>query len=332
MNHLCGLPNLSLCNQGNGDNCKDDKNQNNTLPPTNCLSDDEREVLDAFRKRYETVLLASCNATDGQIIDDEDEKRKDSTNSILRQNQSLATPAYEISHDDLPGSGLRPLDDFTLYRYLLADRRGDGTFDADESHRRLLAALKFRKEWRCDAIVKNVNASSLLEAIASNGGHRPPPSSGGVRTARTILRQRKRLGRHLVALDGLLPILFGDALCANEGKREAFREGGGSNRILCGFPGSSIEHIQSQDIQGHTVAEGAGEVGRVSLSGGVDHIVLFNVPRVASAAYHMVRAFLDPVTAAKIELFAGVPYDRPVQGIDDDDVIPVEYGGRNRIY
>lgn len=62
----------------------------------------------------------------------------------------------------------------------------------------------------------------------------------------------------------------------------------------------------------------------------VSHIVLFNVPRVASAAYKVVRGFLDPVTAEKIELFAGVPYDR-FKELIPEDTIPTEYGGKNEI-
>ena len=59
-------------------------------------------------------------------------------------------------------------------------------------------------------------------------------------------------------------------------------------------------------------------------------ITLFNVPRVASAAYNVVKGFLDPVTAEKIELFAGVPYDR-FKEMMSDDVIPMEYGGKNEV-
>ena len=62
----------------------------------------------------------------------------------------------------------------------------------------------------------------------------------------------------------------------------------------------------------------------------VDHITLFNVPRVASAAYNAMKGFVDPVTADKIELFSGVPSDR-FKEMMSEDVIPVEYGGRNKI-
>mmetsp|Transcript_24129 Transcript_24129/g.39267 ORF Transcript_24129/g.39267 Transcript_24129/m.39267 type:complete len:81 (-) Transcript_24129:248-490(-) len=62
----------------------------------------------------------------------------------------------------------------------------------------------------------------------------------------------------------------------------------------------------------------------------VDHITLFNVPTIASAAYKVVRGFLDPVTADKIELFSGVPSER-FKELMGEDVIPAEYGGRNDI-
>ena len=62
----------------------------------------------------------------------------------------------------------------------------------------------------------------------------------------------------------------------------------------------------------------------------VDHITLFNVPRIASAVYNVVKGFLDPVTAEKIELHPGVPLDR-FREIMSDDVIPLEYGGSNEM-
>ena len=62
----------------------------------------------------------------------------------------------------------------------------------------------------------------------------------------------------------------------------------------------------------------------------VDHITLFNVLTVASAAYKVVRGFLDPVTAVKIKLFSGVPLER-FKEMMGDDVIPKEYGGKNEI-
>lgn len=81
-------------------------------------------------------------------------------------------------------------------------------------------------------------------------------------------------------------------------------------------------------MEGHTSLKGIGEEGGMPYLEVVDHIVLFNVPRVASAAYSIVKAFLDPVTADKIEIFSGVPHHR-FKEMMSDDVIPVEYGGKN---
>jgi len=61
-----------------------------------------------------------------------------------------------------------------------------------------------------------------------------------------------------------------------------------------------------------------------------DKIVLFNVPRIASVFYRAVRAFLDPVTAEKIELHSGIPTGE-FERIMSPSVIPVEYGGTNDV-
>jgi hypothetical protein len=62
----------------------------------------------------------------------------------------------------------------------------------------------------------------------------------------------------------------------------------------------------------------------------VDHVMLFNLPRAASAVFKVVKGFLDPVTANKIELYPGVPYARFAELLPDE-IIAVEYGGKNRI-
>lgn len=54
------------------------------------------------------------------------------------------------------------------------------------------------------------------------------------------------------------------------------------------------------------------------------------IKSVASAVYNFVKGFLDPVTADKIELYPGVPSERFSELIGED-VIPVEYGGKNNI-
>tara|TARA_B100000780_G_C20908155_1_gene361533 strand:+ start:326 stop:508 length:183 start_codon:yes stop_codon:yes gene_type:complete len=39
----------------------------------------------------------------------------------------------------------------------------------------------------------------------------------------------------------------------------------------------------------------------------VDHVVLFNAPRIFASIFPLVKAFMDPITAAKTEVHAGVP-------------------------
>lgn len=137
MNHLCGLPNLDR--EGHG--------------ALSDLASGEQDVLAAFRRRHEASL---CRC-DGWNYDDVEEEKKSSSPVP----PSFATPRYEIDNNQLPPSGLRPLDDATLYRFLLADRRPDGTFDSEASFRRLRAALEFRKERKVDDIVRRIVNSTI---------------------------------------------------------------------------------------------------------------------------------------------------------------------------
>ena len=42
----------------------------------------------------------------------------------------------------------------------------------------------------------------------------------------------------------------------------------------------------------------------------VGNIVIFNAPRVFASIFPMVKAFMDPITAAKVEVYASVPVER----------------------
>ena len=59
-------------------------------------------------------------------------------------------------------------------------------------------------------------------------------------------------------------------------------------------------------------------------------IVLYNVPKIATLFYRAVRSFLDPVTASKISLQAGLPTDY-WQTIMPLEAIPEEYGGASKV-
>ena len=94
-----------------------------------------RGVLVAFRQWYESALCYECN--NNNSIVDADKEKKDS--SLQLPLVPITTPTYEICDDPLAPLGLRLLDDMTLYRYIIVNRRGDSTFDAEASYQRLMA-------------------------------------------------------------------------------------------------------------------------------------------------------------------------------------------------
>lgn len=112
MNHLCGLPHLN----------NSDDNSHVALQPY------ELETLAAFRQRfYDSAPSMEDYYTTGEEKKDQFECNE--TNLISRR---ILTPQYVFPRDKLPPSGWRPVDDCTLYRFLLADRHKDGSFDMED--------------------------------------------------------------------------------------------------------------------------------------------------------------------------------------------------------
>ena len=58
----------------------------------------------------------------------------------------------------------------------------------------------------------------------------------------------------------------------------------------------------------------------------VGNIVIFNAPRIFASVFPMVKAFMDPITAAKVEVHSNVPTER-LRALMPAEAIPVEYGG-----
>lgn len=58
-------------------------------------------------------------------------------------------------------------------------------------------------------------------------------------------------------------------------------------------------------------------------------IVLINAPYVVYSMYQLVKVFLDPVTAAKIEMHSDVPLKRLVELGIPMEAIPKELGGKS---
>ncbi|KAL7539278.1 hypothetical protein ACHAXR_009148 [Thalassiosira sp. AJA248-18] len=317
MNHLCGLSNLNE----KGDSLPKDLT-------------DELPILRAFRQRYESALYH-----DNDENNSADEEKKDSPAHQPGAPAMLnTTPTYEISQDDLPSSGLRPLDDATLYRYLLADRLGDGTFDEEASYQRLISALQFRKQYKCDVIVQNIISSDIPPKIQKAQRLRVGIWAGVDEESRPVVFER--LGQFFSSGNASMMsqeewmtfyLYFLETHFAKI-RESAKKSGRAVDRI-----------VYFGDLQGVVTSILNRKIWKVvplikSLVKSVechypevvDHIVLFNVPRVASAFYNFCKGFVDPVTAGKIEVFAGVPYDR-FNELISENVIPVEYGGKNGI-
>jgi len=318
MNHLCDLPNLD-----------DD------ALPTSHLKEEEREVLNAFRQRYESAL---CQENSKDHEEKEEKKDSSSQHSPDGTITKLLTPAYEIQNGQLPQSGLRPLDDITLYRYLLADRRSDGTFDTDASYQRLLSALQFRKQYKCEVIVQNLASSTIPTDIKKCMRLRVGIWAGVDNQSRPVVFER--LGQFFSSGnvsrvshdDWTTYYLYFLEMHFAKMRESAKQSGKGVDRIVyfADFQGVVSSIFNRKIFKVIPMLKALVKTIECHYPEGVDHITLFNVPRVASAAYNIVKGFLDPVTAEKIELFAGVPYDR-FKELMSDDVIPLEYGGKNDI-
>lgn len=240
---------------------------------------------------------------------------------------SSATPTWAIEPDALPESGWRSLDDYTLLRFLRADERG-GKFDGVASRERLTRALAWRKEMRLDATLAT-----------------PPPRHDEyleLRVRRWVGLDHKArpvqfelLGAFLAS--GNVRAFAGGEWLAHyardveqtfERMREASEKSG---TAVCGY-------LFIADLEGF----GLGSVGQLRavvpllklltkeveshFPEIVDAIVLFNAPRVFATAFPLVKAFMDPITAAKIEVHAGVPSARLLE-LMPSATLPANYGG-----
>jgi hypothetical protein len=90
-----------------------------------------------------------------KILKDERERGELETFKVAYYNQPGAAstdPQCSQDPDQLPESGWRPLDDWTLLRFLRADVRS-GKYNHEASMARLLKALAFRRHMRADELI-----------------------------------------------------------------------------------------------------------------------------------------------------------------------------------
>ena len=339
MNHLCGLPHVS-----NGGSSHDD-----------ALDQYELETLASFRQRFYDSAPAlqdyyrfnEDDTLNNSYDEDYGEEKKDSpsqhpifvceeTNLISAR---VLTPTYEISHNKLHKSGWRPLDDCTLYRFLLADRHKDGAFDMDTSYHRLLAALQFRREYQSDVIVHNLsNKVPPPQHVQKCQSMRVAIWAGTDLKGRPVVFER--LGQffssgnatEMTMEEWEESYLYFLETHFNKMRQSAIDSGVAVDRIVyyADFSGVVSSILNRKIWKVIPLLKRLVKKVESHYPEIVDHITLFNVPTIASAAYKVVRGFLDPVTADKIELFSTVPLDR-FKEVMGEDIIPVEYGGKNNL-
>ena len=250
---------------------------------------------------------------------------KEAYYSHVDANQS-SEPLWEISPDALPESGWRALDDVTLLRFLRADMR-KGKFDHAASMARLLDALAWRKKMRSDELLASP-ANEAYELL------RIRRWVGFDKTGRPV--QFERLGKFLASGNSKaftpeqwlahyardLETHFVQLRQAAMARKEPI-----SNYLFCAdFEGGSgiVWHLGSVipllKMLTKQVEARFPEI--------VGNIVIFNAPRIFASLFPMVKAFMDPITAAKVEVHASVPIER-LLALMGPEAIPVEYGGTN---
>lgn len=235
-----------------------------------------------------------------------------------------AMPTWEMDPSMLPDSGWRALDDVTLLRFLRADKR-KGEFQPQVSLARLLKALQWRKRMCSDALLsepadEHYELLRIRRWVGFDNSGRPvqferlgqflgsanaSAYTGEVwlrhyaRDLETTFEQLRTAGK----LSGkpITTYLY----CAD------FQGGGGIMWHL----GTVIPLLKllTKEVEAHFPEM-------------VGNIVIFNAPRIFASVFPMVKAFMDPITAAKVEVHSNVPTER-LRALMPAEAIPVEYGG-----
>ena len=274
-------------------------------------------------------VIPAADAIESMLTDEterESLRRFKAMYAALADADPGASPSWEVDPDTLPASGWRALDDITLLRFLRADKR-KGQFDHTASMARLTKALAWRKQMGSDRLL-SVPADESYELL------RIRRWVGHDKSGRPV--QFERLGNFLSsgnskAFTGAewlrhyardLETTFEQMRLAAKAKGEQIT----AYSFAADFAGGAgiVWHMSSvipllklltKEVEAHFPEI----VGR---------IIIFNAPRIFASIFPLVKAFMDPITAAKVEVYAGVPLDKLLE-IMPAESIPVEYGGSN---
>ena len=238
---------------------------------------------------------------------------------FLREEERAPFAEFKQRMSDQPG-----LDDITLVRFLRAD-----ACKLDKSEARLRATLAWRSTRNVDGVLDN-------------------PPRHHVEYQR--LRVRSWMGEDVQGRPvqfERLGAFFGSGNCGAFTREEWLQATlWDMERVMAKLREASVkrgstvhEYCFIADVTGYELVNGMKTIPLLQtlteeiechypeIAGG---IVLFNCPSMLTSLFNkVVKPFMDPITAAKVELHTGVPLDRLRELLGSDDNIPVCYGGRN---
>ena len=240
-----------------------------------------------------------------------------------------AVPQWELSRAEveaLPPSGWRALDDTTLLRFLRADKR-KGEYDHATSMTRLLHALAWRKKMGSDLLLATPEDDAYAHLRIRRW-------VGYDKLGRPV--QFERLGKFLSSgnskaftADEWLHHYARDLETTFVQLRAASTASGKptTNYLFCAdfAGGGGIVFHMGSIIPLLKMLTKEVEANFPEMVG---NILIFNAPRIFATLFPMVKAFMDPITAAKIEVYASVPTER-LLALMDASTLPTEYGGTN---
>ena len=229
--------------------------------------------------------------------------------------------------------GADHLSDFTLRRFLDSDRSRKKGFNVKKSIERLKYTLEWREKYDVDKLrsrlpktLKYYDAMRVRQFFGADYQHRPV--------------QIERLGEFFAKYNASCRVLSEEEWkeCYAWDIEGIFEQMRHSSK-KCGVP--VTKYVFIGDLSGFSFSCSADFLSHgVPLLKKLAHeiekcypecagpIILINAPYIVYGMYKAVKVFLDPVTAAKIEIHSGIPTERLLE-IMPPDALPEELGGNN---
>ena len=225
------------------------------------------------------------------------------------------------------------LSDFTLIRFLEADRHRKRGFNVKKSIERLKYTLDWREKYDVDKL-----RSRIPQSLKYYEAMRVRQFFGVDKLNRPV--QIERLGEFFAKYNASCRVLSEEEWkeCYAWDIEGIFEEMRKSSK-KCGLP--VTKYVFIGDLSGFSFSCSADFLSHgVPLLKKLAHeiekcypecagpIILINAPYIVYGMYKAVKVFLDPVTAAKIEIHSDTPTERLLE-IIPPDALPKELGGTN---